>query len=134
MAISVEAIKNEVYMKPLTNKESIAMTMFDLASSYEFQYEMDSLYLQMIDTALVYFPQCMPLLMCRINYYGNQIKLEKEKTKPDIDYIKKVFASQEQAYEMIVQLGHKDIPIELYEEWVKSVENEKLRRNITTKE
>lgn len=133
MAISVEAIKNEVYMKPLTEKESVAMTMFDLASSYEFQYEMDSLYLQMIDTALVYFPQCMSLLMCRINYYGNQLKLEQGKIKPDINYVNKVFASQEQAYEKIVQLGHKDMPFELYEQWVQSVENEKQKRTITNK-
>lgn len=129
MAISVEAIKNEIYMKPLTEKENIAMTMFDLAGAYKFQFEMDSLYLQMIDTALTYFPRCIPLLMCRINYYGNQLKTEKEKPNPNINYIREMFKNQEAAYEMIVKLGHKDMPIEQYEEWVQSVEKEKQKLN-----
>ena len=90
---------------------------------------MDGLYLQMIDTALTYFPRCIPLLMCRINYYGNQLKTEKEKTNPDINYIREMFKNQETAYEMIVSLGHKDMPIEQYEEWVQSVEKKKQKLN-----
>ena len=35
MAISVEAIKNGIYMTPLTPKQTLAMTMFDLASAYQ---------------------------------------------------------------------------------------------------
>lgn len=40
-----------------------------------------------------------------------------------------MFKNQETAYEMIVSLGHKDMPIEQYEEWVQSVEKEKQKLN-----
>jgi hypothetical protein len=130
MAISVEAIKNDIYMAPLSQEESIALTMFDLASAYEFQFGLDSFYLEVIDTALTHFPKCIPLLMCRINYYGNIIKTEQEKTNANIDYIEKAFAKQEETYNTIVSLGHKNTPIELYEQWVETVKQEKQKRHI----
>ncbi|MFW5701109.1 MAG: hypothetical protein ACOCWM_05405 [Cyclobacteriaceae bacterium] len=39
----------------------------------------------------------------------------------------------ELAYNAIVNLGFKDMPFELYQEWVQSVENEKQKRNIKIK-
>lgn len=134
MAISVEAIKNEIYMKPLTQKESIALTMFDLASAYEFQFGLDNFYLTVIDSALTYFPKCIPLLMCKVNYYGSIGIKEQQKTNPNQDILKEMYEKQELVYKQISNLGHKDMPIELYQEWVQSVENEKQKRNSPLKQ
>lgn len=134
MAISVESIKNEIYMKPLTDKESIALTMFDLASAYEFQFGVDSFYLSIIDTALIYFPNCIPLLMSKANYYSKTGMKEQEKNNPSQEVLKEMYDKQELVYAQINNLGHKDMPLELYEQWVQSVENEKQKRKITSKE
>ena len=128
MAISVEAIKNEVYMKPLTEKESIALTMFDLASAYDYQFETDSFYLSIVETALLYFPKCIPLLMSKANYYGNAGIKEQKKDYPNSTVLKEMYDKQELAYKQISDLGYKHMPLELYEQWVQSVENEKQKR------
>lgn len=134
MAISVEAIKNEIYMKPLTEKESIALTMFDLASAYEFQYETDKFYLSIIDAALTYFPKCVPLLMCKANYYAQTGTKEQKKRNPNFEILKDMYDKQELVYNQINNLGHKDMPLEIYEQWVQSVENEKQKRDLTKKQ
>jgi len=123
MAISVEAIKNEIYMKPLSEKESIALTMFDLASAYDFQFGKDNFVLEVVNTGLQYFPKCIPLLMLKANYY-KEVIAQKKVTKD-------VFEEDKKEYNRLIKtidsLGYKDMPKEIYQEWVKSIENEKLK-------
>jgi hypothetical protein len=88
MAISVEAIKNGVYMTPLSTKESIAMTMLDLVNAYEFQHGYDSFVLKVANAALVYFPKCIPLLMTKANYYKAIGLAENKKQNPNTEFMK----------------------------------------------
>lgn len=134
MAISVEAIKSEAYMKPLSQKESIALTMFDLANSYEFQFGVDSFFLSVVDTALLYFPNCIPLLMSKANYYAYTGMAEEKKAVPNLATLQEIDKQYQLIYTQINELGYKDMPAELYEEWVQSVENEKQKRNLTNKQ
>lgn len=133
MAISVEAIKSGVYMTPLSPKESIAMAMFDLASAYNFEYGYDDFILEITDTALQYFPKCIPLIMMKVNYFKNKIETEKKKQNPNKLLINNNIALYKLTVNRIDSLGYKDMPLELYEDWVKTVENEKMKRGITTK-
>lgn len=133
MAITVEAIKNGVYMTPLTEKESIAMTMFDLASAYKFQHGYDAFVLKVANTGLTYFPKCLPLLMTKANYYKTVGLAEIKKKNPNKDFLKSNYALYTKTLTKIDNLGYKDMPPELYAEWVKSVEKEKVKRGITTK-
>jgi hypothetical protein len=133
MAISVEAIKSGIYMNPLSQKESIAMTMFDLASAYEFQFGNDDYVLQTANTALQYFPNCIPLIMMKANCIRDKIKAEQKKANPNKELINNNIAIYKKTIGTIDSLGHKDMPTELYQEWVKSVDDEKAKRNQTTK-
>jgi hypothetical protein len=130
MAISVEAIKSEVYMNPLTPKESIAMTMFDLASTYNFEYGYDNFVLEITETALQYFPKCIPLTMMKANYFKNKIEMEMKKQNPNNLLIKNNISLYKLTVNRIDSLGYKDMPLELYEDWVKTVEGEKNKRAI----
>jgi hypothetical protein len=132
MAISVEAIKSESYMAPLTEKETIALCMFDLTGAYKFQYGNDEFVLQVADTALKYFPKCVPLMMVKANYYRDLIEAESKKQNPKTELIEKNIASYKQTNAAIDKLGYKDMPVELYAEWVKSVEDEKTRRGVVS--
>lgn len=133
MAITVEAIKNGIYMTPLTPKQTIAMTMFDLASAYEAQHGYDSFVLKVANTALTYFPKCIPLLMTKANYYKTIGLAEKQKKKPNIEFAKNNYKLYKATLTKIDNLGYKDMPTEQYEQWVQSVEKEKKKRGITTK-
>jgi len=133
MAISVEAIKSGAYMTPLTPKESIAMTMLDLASAYEFQHGYDSFVLEVADVALVYFPKCVPLLMTKANYYRSIGLAEKNKQNPDTEFMRNNYAMYKAALSKIDRLGYKEMPTELYEQWVQDVEKEKKKRSLTMK-
>ena len=132
MAISVEAIKNEIYMKPLTDKENIALTMFDLANAYSRQFGKDDFVLNTANIALQYFPKCIPLLMMKANCIKEKIETEKKKTKQDKEIIKSNIALYKKVNTTIDSLGYKDMPKEQYEDWVKAVNQEKAKRNNTT--
>lgn len=126
MAITVESLKKEAYMAPLTPKEEIAMTMFDLAGSYQFKFGYDAFTLEVINTALKYFPNGIPLLQFKANCLQNLIKETRENSTTHISnakLLKTTLAS-------IDSLGYKDTPPEIYREWVKSVEEEKKKRHI----
>jgi len=115
---------SNVYMKPLTQKESIAMTMFDLACGYDFQFGEDEFYSKIVETALSYFPTCIPLLMCKSNYYGGLGMKEQKKISPDPKKLKYYYDLQTAMLEKINALGHKEMPPELYRKWVESVEKQ----------
>lgn len=128
MAITVEAIKKNIYMTPLTPKESVAMTMFDLACGYKSLYGYDKFVLKVSTTALKYFPKCVPLVQLRANCLLTMINTEKKKSKPDTAVLMANIALHKRAMADVNQLGYKDMPIELYKDWVQSVEKEKQKR------
>jgi hypothetical protein len=132
LAISVEAIKSGIYMNPLSQKESIAITMFDLASAYEFQFGNDDFVLQTTNAALNYFPNCIPLIMMKANCILAKIEAEKKKVNPNKVSINNNIALYKKTIGKIDILGHKDFPTKLYNDWVKSVNEEKTKRNQTT--
>lgn len=132
MAISVEAIKNGVYMEPLTDKEDVTLTVYGLLSAYQYQHGYDNFFFNGVDSALQYFPKCMPLLIMKANYFRHFGQLEKQKNNPDFTFLDKNYASYKSTLHIIDSLGYKDMPIEMYEEWVKSVEDEKAKRGITS--
>ncbi|OMP75685.1 MULTISPECIES: hypothetical protein [unclassified Chitinophaga] len=128
LAISVEAIKQGTYMTPLTEKQSIAFAMFDLACAYRFQHGYDTFLLKIMNTALTYYPKCVPLLMIKANFFRAICLTELKKAHPDIAFVKNNYDLYKNNQGTIDQLGYKDMPAELYEDWVKSVEREKIKR------
>lgn len=114
MGITSEQIQSGIYMKPLSEKESIALCVFDLLEGYKIKYGYDDFFMQCCNLGLTYFPNCINLLMEKENYF--QAKKLKEQ------YVS-VFHS-------IDSLGYKDMPKDLYEAWVKSVQEEQSKRNL----
>jgi hypothetical protein len=67
MAITVEAIKKNIYMTPLSQKQSIAFAMFDLACGYKSFYGYDRFVFNTATAALKYYPKCVPLMQLKAN-------------------------------------------------------------------
>jgi len=113
MGITSEQIESGIYMKPLSEKESIALCVFDLLEGYKIKHGCDEFILQCCNLGLQYFPNSINLLMEKENYF--QTKKQKEQ------YLA--------VYHSIDSLGYKDMPKDLYGAWVKSVEEEKSKHN-----
>lgn len=129
MAITVEAIRSGIYMSPLTPKQSISLTMLDLVNAYTSRHGYDEFILTVINTALNYFPKCIPLLMTKANFYKAALEKNQVQIKPDDKLINAYHSRYKKTIAKIDSLGHKDMPQTLYEEWVNSVEKEKNKRS-----
>ena len=71
--------------------------------------------------------------MTKANCIRDMIEAEKKEQNPNKDFINGYIALYKKTIAKIDDLGHKDMPIELYQDWVQSVENEKAKRGITNK-
>jgi hypothetical protein len=130
MDISVEAIKSGAYMAPLSDKESIALTMFDLAETYRFQYGSDEFLLDITNTAISYFPTCIPLYGLKNNCCVEFISKEKKKPMPDTAFINKHLALCKALQTKIDELGYKDETPEAYKAFLQRMEDEKKKRGL----
>lgn len=125
LKVSDVAISNGVYMTPLTPKESIALTVFDLAYAYKMQHGDDDFYLSILNTALVHYPDCIPVLMSKANYYAAVGIAEKQKASPDQAVLDDVELQIRSLRQQVTDLGHEDLPYGPYIEWVKLIASEK---------
>lgn len=130
MYITVEEIKQNIYMVPLTPKQSVANTMCDLAEGYKSKFGYDPFFLKVVTSALKYYPRSMPLIQHKANCLLSMIKAERNKRNPDTTLLLADISQHKQLMKTINDLGYKDMPIELYKEWVKSVEREKAKRGL----
>jgi len=130
MEISVEAIKSGAYMAPLSDKESIALTIDDLAETYNFQYGKDKFLLDMVDTAISYFPTCIPLWELKSNCCIELVKKENKKPIPDKKIVDENTTLYRAAQAKIDELGYKDESPEHYKAFLQGMENEKKRRGL----
>jgi len=130
MDIPIEAIKSGAYMAPLSDKESIAFAMFDLAETYKFQYGADKFLLVIIDSAISHFPTCVPLYCLKSNCCVELVKKENKKTVPDKDFIDEHETMCKAAQSKLDELGYKDETPEAYQAFLRGMENEKRRRGL----
>ncbi|MBS1525301.1 MAG: hypothetical protein JST19_06620 [Bacteroidetes bacterium] len=131
MYVTVEEIRQNIYMVPLTPKQNIACTMRDLAEGYKSKYGYDRFFLKMVSTALKYYPKSIPLIQHKANCLLSMIKAEEHKKNPDTQLLAADIAMHKQTIRIINELGYKDMPLELYKEWVNAVEKEKAKRGLT---
>ncbi|HVW99082.1 MAG TPA: hypothetical protein VHA52_01365 [Candidatus Babeliaceae bacterium] len=131
--VTVEEIRQNIYMAPLTQKQSIASAMRDLAEGYKAKIGYDNFYMTIVNTALKYYPKCIPLIQDKANCLLTMIKAEQKKSHPDTAILFADIRAHKQTMKTINALGYKDMPLELYKEWVKSVEREKQRRAALSK-
>lgn len=128
--VTVEEIRQNIFMAPLTSKQSIASTMRDLAEGYKAKFGYDNFFLTVVNSALRYYPKCIPLIQDKANCLLTMIKAEQKKPHPDLAVLSADISAHKQTMKTINGLGYKDMPLELYIEWVKSVEKEKQRRGL----
>lgn len=126
--ISTEAIKNGIYMRPLSKKETIAQCIVDLAHGYIFKYGYDSFAREMLYKVLEHDPTSISANMTLANYYTAQLDYvaaqlnypNKESLSKDLQ-VSQILRKRNTYYKKVDELGYVPMPEEKYNTWLKAM-------------
>lgn len=135
--INASAIKHGVYMQPQTKEQVIAQCLSDLASGYIHKYGYDKFVIQCLDSVLTYAPTNTSALAMKSNYHSIQLSYVAHQVgSPPPDTLKvhypqiyKLFEERNNVYRRLDEIGFVEMPKEVYESWLNSVNKEKERRD-----
>ena len=128
MGISAESIRNRVYLDAMSETETLAFLLEELTNGYERLYGYDEFIITCCDKSLEYYPHNMPALMSKHNAARAIGMAYNEKNGYRIDSTAEANHNRwRKTNERIEELGYRDMPKELYLEWVMSMEAEKER-------
>ncbi|PXV66876.1 hypothetical protein CLV62_104137 [Dysgonomonas alginatilytica] len=116
--IHIDAIRNKVYMKALTDKEAVAMTLLDLAQGYQAKCGIGdgSFIIKCCDTALEHFPNYINAMLLK-----GEILTALYKQTPDNSRMEEMNT----LYATIHQLGYRKMPSKMYQNWLGSLSADK---------
>ncbi|WP_294219983.1 hypothetical protein [uncultured Chryseobacterium sp.] len=150
--IHLDAIKNGVFMKALNNKESLALCFFDLAQAYDrnFPDNDGDFVLKAVNRAIEIYPNFAKALILRAETHKAQFEKLMDKqnlSSTNLENIKKaqqdpkakeLMELMTKEYTHIYELGYRQMPEEMYLDWLVSLkterekyENKKLLNNFT---
>ncbi|WP_296940705.1 hypothetical protein [uncultured Dysgonomonas sp.] len=114
--IHTNAIRNGTYMRALSEKESVAMTLVDLAQGYQakFGIEDGSFMLMCCNTALKHFPNYINALLLK-----GEILTELYRKSEDPE----LMSQMTERYTHIHELGYRKMPDEMYMKWLDTLKD-----------
>ena len=120
--VHIDAIRNGIYMKALTQQESIALCLIDLAQGYlaKFGIGDGEFVLQCCETALEYFPDCITAMLLKSRilaeiYQNSEVKNDEP------------FAELTELTTKIHKLGYRKMPDRMYQNWLNRMQSEEDR-------
>lgn len=121
--IHIDAIRNGIYMRALSDKEAVAMTLVDLAQGYQAKYGIGdgSFILQCCNTALEHFPKYINAMLLK-----GEILTELYRQSPDdarMDEMNILYTS-------IHELGYRKMPNEMYMNWLGSLSKDNTEQRM----
>lgn len=130
--IHLDAIRNGIYMKALNDKESIALCLVDLALGYQTHefYDLDFI-IKCADKALEYFPNYISAMMLITEAKGKVIENILYNKGTDFSQARKYPETREILEEVrqdlvkIHELGYRQMPEEMYLDWLVSLYHER---------
>ncbi|WP_431213797.1 hypothetical protein ACQ86N_02535 [Puia sp. P3] len=122
--LPLQAVQNGIYMDTLSNQQSIALCVLDLAKGYEHKTHnyYDGFILKCCDLSLQYFPlnvQAMLLKAETLKRIYEKEKLQKASAA------KETYHQMEQLYVRLFDLGYREMPDKMYQQWLLSVVKER---------
>lgn len=132
--IHLDAIANKLYMEALSDKQSIALCLVDLAQGYQRKFpENDGNFiLRCVDTALQEYPTYANALILRAETLKKQLEKEAGRHHAGLDNealqdetIRNQFLALQQAYVQIHEMGYRRMPEAMYLDWLTSLQKER---------
>jgi hypothetical protein len=121
--IHLDAVRNGVYMDTLSQKESVAMCLIDLAEGFQKKFGNDfnpGFVLSCCETALKYFPDDVNALLLQAETLMRAYRKQPDKNLPEN---KELYARLNGMYSRIHKLGYRKMPDRMYLEWLMSLKN-----------
>ncbi|NDW12548.1 hypothetical protein D0T50_06545 [Bacteroides sp. 214] len=121
--IHTDAIRNGIYMRALTDKEAVAMTLVDLAQGYQakFGIEDGSFIIKCCDTALEHFPKYINAMLLKAEILTELYRESKDE---------ELFRQMTELYGNIHKLGYRKMPQQMYANWLNSLNSEEGNQQI----
>lgn len=133
--VSVNSIVSGIYMDTLSLKQSIVVCVNDLAKGYMRKFKNPDLQfvLNCCDFGLKYFPNFAELLLLKAEThkkiyqhytlkYGLNVQ---NSTDPHSEKVKYHLLEMNKSYALLAKYDYREIPEEMFLEWIKSLENNK---------
>lgn len=131
--IRSEALRNKLYLQPLSNKELIAHSLNDLSKYYVSKYGYDEFVKQNADSVLSHFPTNLPAMQTISNYNTSialyvlrQCNVPSPDDLPQYPQANALYRQMLEGYEKLDNLGYAEMPKEAYKEWLESLRVEKF--------
>ncbi|MFT3995757.1 MAG: hypothetical protein QM660_15715 [Dysgonomonas sp.] len=121
--IHTDAIRNGIYMRALSDKEAVAMTLVDLAQGYQakFGIEDGSFIIKCCDAALKHFPKYINAMLLKAEILT---ELYRESNSEEL------FSQMTELYTHIHELGYRKMPQQMYTNWMNSLSVEDHNQGI----
>ncbi|WP_438424364.1 hypothetical protein [Aquimarina macrocephali] len=136
--IKAEAIQNKIFMHPLSKQQLFAQMLIDLAMGYEHRFGNDAFTNQLIYEALQLDPTNISAHLNQANYYDemvhhvlNQLGITEENINTELPKHPEALALVQtmiKSHKAIDALGYKDMPDAQYRQWLKSMDQEKDKK------
>lgn len=131
--VHLDGVRNGMYMKALSDKESISLLLIDLAQGYQkkFPYNDISFILKCCETALKYYPTLANALLLKLETTKKELEqIAEEKNKKineilEIPKAKVIWENLNKQVKYIHELGYRQMPKEMYLDWLVSLKKEK---------
>ncbi|WP_094179016.1 hypothetical protein, partial [Flavobacterium psychrophilum] len=122
--VHIDAISNGVYMKALNNRESIAVVMIDLADNYNVKFPNNdgTFILKCCETAIKEYPNFATALILQAETHKKQMKKEQNQDKA-----KQMLLNLEKEYAHIHEIGYRNMPEDMYLNWLVSLKTERKK-------
>jgi hypothetical protein len=123
--VSTQTIKNSLYMDTLSQKQSLAQCLIDLARGYQRKAK-DNYFdfvLMCCNTALKYNPHFVEGLLYKAETLKKQYDYFSAEAMPS--KAQSIYPDMQTAYVSLAKLGYREIPEEMYTEWINSLEKNK---------
>lgn len=128
--ISEKALETGIYMKPLNNKETLSLCVFNLAQSYIYKYGYDDNVTKIIDYSLLIDSNNVNAILIKMNVINNDcIALANTPNKVALDSVNNKWLSYKQR---IGELGYIKSGLEEYKDFIKS-NNPEAKKTIEVK-
>lgn len=131
--VTIDAIRNDLYMDTLSNKQAVANCLVDLAQGYQHKYgkENPDFVIKCCNTVLQYHPTNVNAMLTKAEaqkYYIHSLMKAKNLKKPDILFadhsIKDMYADMESTYIQLHKSGYRQMPEEMYLQWLNLLKTE----------
>jgi hypothetical protein len=124
--LPLKAVQSGIYMDTLSNAQSIALCMLDLAKGYEHKTSnyFDGFILECCDSSLRYFPLNVQALLLKAETVKRiyQRQSLSDKAAATVSY-----RQMQDLYVKLFDLGYREMPDKMYRDWLQSLNAEKAK-------